>query len=208
SRVPAPIACGRRGCCPISAVSSNRRSSFSNQDLHLVRRQVSQESLRHQLSRSVLPPLRRQLFRRMRRSPGMKAVAKTIPPPQSRPPRAWNRKWPIRCSQRRSSSPPTCRCPPAPWHRGLVHAHLPRRIVERFCDLIAVSLMAGPCKHRALCGPATTTFRSYLGNVSCWYPGTVSQPTRFKSHSASGYRTALANWSASLTHVHARFTDL
>src|SRR5262249_21883484 len=49
-------------------------------------------------------------------------------------------------------------------HRGLVPAHLPRRIVERFSDLIAVSLMTGICKHRALSDPATTTSRLYLGN--------------------------------------------
>src|SRR5262249_36135530 len=80
--------------------------------------------------------------------------------------------------------------------------------MERFPDLIAVSLMTGICKHSALCGPATTTVRSYLGTVWSWSLGTVFQPTRSKGHSASAYRTALANWSAALTRGHARFTDL
>src|SRR5258708_28244092 len=71
-----------------------------------------------------------------------------------------------------------CRCHPRPWHRGLVPAHLARRIVERFRCLTLDCCEPGVrnmklrnmklrnMKHRAFCDPATTAFRSCLGNCT------------------------------------------
>src|SRR5258708_5618921 len=88
-------------CCPSSTASSNRRSNFSNRDSRAAQRRVSQESLRPRFLRSVLRRLRQQAWP-MRTEPGMKSMA-TVRPRQSHSPRAWNRRWPIRCCRRRSS---------------------------------------------------------------------------------------------------------
>src|SRR6516162_5220672 len=136
SRVPAPIACGRQGRCPISVASSNQRSTFSNHNLRLGRLRVSQGWLRHQLSRSALrrPPKRwtsqRTLVRRQPPQQGVERALKHLSPslqmekvprnqlPPLRSRRVWSRKWLTRYFRKRSSfSPHVCsdqpRLPPS-----------------------------------------------------------------------------------------------
>src|SRR5262249_30382364 len=106
------------------AASSNQRSTFSNHNLRLGRRRVSQGWLRHQLSRSALrrPPKRwtsqRTLVGRQPPEQRMEGALRhsslslrmeKVPrnqPPQLRSQHAWSRKWLIRYFRKHSFCPP------------------------------------------------------------------------------------------------------